>query len=257
LVLGPLLYVGIPAEIARWHEAAGVNHFLQGDHRAALRSFDESLRWACDSPSVYRHRAAVHMETGDYQAATEDLSRVRELAPGDLASLAQRSHANQHLGRHAEAIKDSQRLVELTGEDTASNRAIALNGLAYARAVANQDLGEALAEIDKALELVDENAAMLDTRGFILFLQGNFPEAQPDLDKAVQRAEQDLAELAKRQDYADRLEFEQELANQRESVAVIRYHRALLYEKLGQPDAAGKDLARVRELGKHPSPDLF
>jgi tetratricopeptide (TPR) repeat protein len=257
LVLGPLLYVGIPAEIARWHEAAGVNHLLHGDYPAALESFDVSLAWAPNNPSTYQHRGDVHLEADDYQAALQDYTCACELQPRRVSSLRQRGLAYQRLGRHAEAIQDHQRVAELTREATASDRAEALNGLAYARAVANQDLEAALSEINQALELVYENAAMLDTRGFIYLLQGNFPAAQADLDQAVQGAEQDLTVLTNRKDYVDRLEFERQLAGQREGVAVIRYHRALLYERLGQADAATKDLDRVRQLGHQPGPGLF
>ena len=42
-----------------------------------------------------------------------------------------------------------------------------------------------------------------------------------------------------------------------ESVAVIRYHRALILEMLGEPELAEQDLQRVVELGFEPGDDLF
>ena len=40
-------------------------------------------------------------------------------------------------------------------------------------------------------------------------------------------------------------------------MAVIRYHRGLLYEAMGQTEAAERDFRRVRELGYEPGPQLF
>jgi hypothetical protein len=40
-------------------------------------------------------------------------------------------------------------------------------------------------------------------------------------------------------------------------VAVIRYHRALLFDKIGKPKEAESDRQRVRELGYTPTPSLF
>jgi tetratricopeptide (TPR) repeat protein len=165
--------------------------------------------------------------------------------------------ALQHLGRHAESIADWEKLVKLRADAAARRRAEALNGLAYARAVAQTDLDQALREVEQALQLVGDNPAMLDTRGYIQVLRGDLEAAKTDLEVAVAGVEQQLQKATATPDYVDRREYERDLRNLKQSVAVIRYHRALLCDQLGQAEPAAADRRRVRELGFEPNDDLF
>jgi hypothetical protein len=54
-----------------------------------------------------------------------------------------------------------------------------------------------------------------------------------------------------------RREFNEELEMMRKSLAVIRYHRALVFDALGKTKEAEADRHRVRELGFLPAPSLF
>ena len=66
------------------------------------------------------------------------------------------------------------------------------------------------------------------------------------------------ASLAKSKQNADNSPtIKRGLADIRRNVAVIRYHRALVWEKLGEQDKADADNRRVRELGCEPGPKLF
>ena len=82
-----------------------------------------------------------------------------------------------------------------------------------------------------------------------------------DLDRAVELSEQNHTlyseTLAKRPPVLDLREFKLTIARQAENVAVIRYHRSLVYDKLGESAKAEEDRRRVRELGFEPNEDLF
>jgi tetratricopeptide (TPR) repeat protein len=264
LVLGPLLYAWIPAEISRWYEASAIEKHLDGDSEGAIKDLGQALRWNPENSSVYHRRAGWKLDDGDYLGALEDCHRALELAPDDSQVYMQRSLALQHLGRHQEAIADWNKLVEIHENDSAGARATTLNGLAYALAVGNRagavgktELDEALENIQRALELVDENAAMLDTRGFIHYLRGDMDAAKRDMDAAVAQMEALLSKAEESTRFADRRDFELQLEEVRQSVAVIRYHRALVNEKVGDAELAEQDRQRVRELGYEATDSLF
>jgi len=230
LVLGPLLYALVPAEISRWYEASAIEKHLDGDAAGAVEDLGQALRWDPENSSAHRHRGRVF----------------------------------QHLGRHQEAIADWKELVKIHENHSASQRATTLNDLAYAQAVGvhagaveEAELEEALETVQLALETEGDNPAMLDTRGFIYYLQDDLEAAKSDMDAAVTQMEEFLAKAEEASQIADRRGFEMQLKTVRQSVAVIRYHRALVCDKLGETDRAERDRRRVRELGYEPDDKLF
>ena len=257
LVLGPVLVLGLPDEIAHWYEAAAVEQYLDGNVEGAEASLEQSLHWQPDSISALQRRARWRLEAKEYEDALADVDRVLELAPRDPAARQLRAEALQHLGRHPEAIALWESLAK------SWPAADVLNGLAYARAVGNTDLDAALADINRALAVFDSNqvgvaqAAMLDTRGYIQLLRNQIDEAGADLDVAVEVVERLVAEKEKSRDYPDRRQFLAQLKRERQNLAVIRYHRALLNDRRGQPAESEQDRRRVRELGFEPNDDLF
>jgi len=257
LALGPVMFLEGPAEVARWHQAAAMEQWLDGDKTAALARLEDAIRWAPDRTDAFVCRGDWRLADQEFQKAIDDYNSAIKLDPANLQALLNRSQAFQHLGRHKEAIQDWRKLVELGSSAPASQRAVLLNGLAYAQALGNVELKEALENIIQAINLAGENAAMLDTRGYIHFCAGNFEAARPDLDLAVAGMEREAKAQEQVRDYVDRREFERQLREIRKSLAVIRYHRSLLYDKVGKPEAAESDRRRVQELGYAPTPSLF
>lgn len=262
LVIGPIVYFGAPREIARWYIAAAMEKRLDGDLEGAVVSLEEALKTFPDSAELHRYLATWRMELGRYDAALEAADRAVELNPHDVEAYMVRSQILQHLKQHDRAIADWDRIVELAESQSTVMLAMALNGRAYACALGNRQLDQAWDDIQRALAVVGDNAAMLDTRGFLAYVRGDMKEALPDMERAVPMIEQEYAEKAKRLEdqrrgVSDPREYERELRQLAESVAVIRYHRALVLEQLGETERAESDRARVRELGFEPGESLF
>jgi tetratricopeptide (TPR) repeat protein len=262
LVLGPLLYVGLPREMARWRIAAALEKRLDGDLQGAIEDLGRALEQFPDDEQLYRQRADWLLEARQLERALSDADRAIELAPSDIRSYLVRSQILQRLDRHDDAVADWNRIVGLVRQGTGVSLAEALNGRAYARAVGNLELPEALEDVEEALQRAGNNAAMLDTRGYIHYLRGDYTAARSDLEKAVVDIEQDyetFSQLAedRRLGVPDPRQFELDLKRQAEAVAVIRYHRALLFDQLDEPARAKKDRQRVRELGFEPNDALF
>lgn len=274
LVLGPVMYSGIPGEVARWYQAAAYERRLNGDFGRAYELLEAALAWAPDDPAVYLLRGEWKLAEQDYAGSLEAYDKVLELAPDSGHVGAQRTLVLQHLGRRREAVEYWEELEKHAGGSSVAARAMVLNSLAYARALAGEDeseLREALKNIERALELwessqsgssaeqrepTQDDAALWDTRGFIRYLLGDLPQAREDLDRAIAAMAKPLADAESTSEYIDRREFLMVTLKQvRQNAAVMYYHRALVLEKLGHDAQA--DRQRVKELGFEPNEALF
>src|SRR5262249_20618599 len=152
-----------------------------------------------------------------------------------------RSWAYVRLGRAREAIDDATQAVQL------AHSAETLNTRAYARAVLNTELKEGLDDIDRALSEIPNNAAFLDTRGYVLHKLGRDEQALVDMDQAIAQSERERRSSL---DRAAQEEFNHNLA-------VMYHHRGEIYQKLGQDDKAEVDLRRGETLGYDPAHGVF
>jgi tetratricopeptide (TPR) repeat protein len=251
------MYLEGPAEVARWYQAAAMERWMAGEKQVALARLENALRWAPNQADAFVCRGDWRLEDQEFQKALDDYNSALACDPTHIPALLSRSQAFQHIGLHQDAIRDWKKLADLARSAPGHQRAVLLNGLAYARALGNVELKEALENIIQAINLAGEDAAMLDTRGYIHFRAGNIEAAQPDLDLAVAGMEREVTQQEQQRDYVDRREFERKLKEIRKSLAVIRYHRALLFDTIGKTKEAESDRHRVRELGYTPAQNLF
>lgn len=251
----PAVVVLAPAEIAAWHLAAAQEDRAAGKNHQAYDRLADAMRWSPQQPGLLLQRAAWRLEDGQADAALTDANQAAEVRPKDENVLMLRAQILQQLGRHAEAIADWKALDRLSLTRGSPDRAKALNGLAYARAVGKLELKDALKNVEESLTHAKGDPFILDTRGYIYYLQGEHGKALADLDQAVKGVEA-VGSGTIRQPPSD-IDLSG-ITTPEQGIAVVRYHRALVLQALGREDDAKKDLDRARQLiGREPDETLF
>lgn len=230
----------------------------------AVAHIDKAATLTENDPRVFLECAKLLHEFGRTEEALTYLDQAADLEGDSPDALFERAQLLQIWGEHDKAIAAFEEINRQSLASGIPHRSVALNGLAYARAVANQDVEQGLKEIDEALALYRNTDsmrdAMLDTRGFLYYRAGKYEQALRDLDTALQGMNELVTALPPRApgpplnngDVDDPLEQSQL------STAVILYHRSLVLEKLGRTDDAKKDFDRARELlGRDPDETIF
>ena len=259
IVVIPLFYTSFFDELGRWQLAAAWEQRLNGQLEAAINRLTLALDADPHHVEMYLQRAEWYDQLGDREAALRDYNKVQELVDNDRRMLLGRAMTYHGMGKPAESIGDLEQLLEAS---SGQNRAKVLNILAYVRGLNNTDLDKALLDIDESIDMLGADAALLDTRGFIHYQLGDFEAARDDLEDAVKAYSEDLRSAAERrpkggQSIVDPRVDQLRMQEIKETLAVIVYHRGLIYEKLGEMDLAQIDFDRVRDLGFEPNDDLY
>lgn len=276
LVLGPLGFFGTRLEIAAWYAAAGQNAAWDGQPAQAIEQYTTALSWAPHEPSYLVRRSKQYLLQDNLEAAVADAKLAYQLAPERLSVCEAYSTALLRAGHGKEVVELWQTLLKAAEQSDTASLAMYWNSLAYFQALANQDLDQALEYINKALETNAAQAALLDTRGFVYYRQGKLKEALDDLNASIALLQQTraLSERELRDRALDARHQEQLLRAYRRDLAVIYYHRSLIFDALareldGQTQAekpitrmayelqAIRDRETVRSLGFMPDESLF
>jgi tetratricopeptide (TPR) repeat protein len=175
----------------------------------------------------------LRLENHDPAGAITDAELAAAERPTSPAPARVRSLAHVVAGDPEAALEAAEFAVRLSGPGDPE----ALNHRAYIRALVGRDLSEALADIDAALAVRDdEPVEFLDTRGFILHLLGRQQEAIDQLNQRIDRVQ-----LARRLRWFDH------------SLAVMHHHRALACQAIGLEGQAEQDFEIARQKGFDPS----
>jgi tetratricopeptide (TPR) repeat protein len=282
VMLGIGVAIQGPPEIGRWKLAAALDLRAEGKKEQAFAQLTEAMRWFPDNPMLLLQRADWRLEDGQKDEAIADADRMLELGDESYSWLLVHSHFMQTAGEHQRAVEDWKKIDRESQRTGDPDRATALNGLAYAQALAEVDIDKALDNVNEALELAPGNSAILDTRGFLLYLKGGSSSlaaalkdmnlAVEDMDRRVGGSKRDTNESNKAADKFSLLQsrpktLREALPNSdpitaRESAlrsaAVLHYHRALIFEALGRTAGAEADREAARKLiGKEPDETLF
>lgn len=128
-----------------------------------------------------------------------------------------------------------------------------LNSRAYLRALMNTELKEGLDDANRALDMANNVAEYLDTRGYLYCLTEDYAKALADLDPAIEQIE-----LKYNQRRHSRFLRHRAEANQlRESLAVMYYHRSLVHKGMKNEEKASDDTLRAAEFGYDPKNGVF
>lgn len=276
----------IPAEVARWYRAAALEQWTHGEKEKARATLEDSLYWQPGSLYVSSILASWEKEEKNYAKALEHIDTCLAAVPNQASLMMDRAELLLLLDRPDEALEISKSINAQSIASGSPPRELALNSLAYLRAVANKELPEALESVDQALSIiadfetdsasvpaiVSSKVMCQDTRGFILYRMGKWEEAKAELDAAITALEGDSysRSLLQNSDTASKSSKEEsqsaprmkapktpEMAHLKKGLAVIYYHRALILKELHQDEKAEADLAIVKRLYGEPDKSLF
>ena len=281
-IVGAFVGLQIPREFGRWELASAIMARTRGEKEAAYEKLNSAIAWFPDNAELLLQRAEWRLADGEREEALADADRMLELSGTSFASLQLHGQFLQNAGEFRRAVDDWKKIDELSQRRGIPHRASALNGLAYAQALAKVDLGAALTHVNEALEMAPSESAILDTRGFILHQQGQDENALEDMDRAVKGADK-LVKLSRgklkyepkatvdataAREYRpktamelrplSRNDYEGEYANSVRAAAVIHYHRSLVLAALDRQEEADQEHDIAKKLaGREPDDTLF
>jgi tetratricopeptide (TPR) repeat protein len=280
LIIAAVFYSGAATQVLL--ERAS-QKFDEGDYAGALGELDQITALTSELPKEFFHlRARVRAELQDLPGAESDANEFVNRAKYDKNAYQLRSQILQRLSfatgvdRHKEAVADLEQARELSSDKDP----MPFNNLAYGRALSGRDLEQGLKEANQAvdlwtsqaadplyergqqrdLRLKGSQAAILDTRGYLHFLAGNLKEGLADMDQSIKSEEEveaammRIPELQKPENEKVRARFQEEFDH---TMAVLRHHRGLIHEKLGNQEAAKADFEKAKALGYDPKRGVF
>jgi arylsulfatase A-like enzyme/tetratricopeptide (TPR) repeat protein len=163
-------------DFARAHRRLGELYFTRGETEKALRSFNRAAALAGDDVETRLGIARSLKASGDASAAMKEFEALRERNPQDPEVLA------EYAGTLAQQGEVDRALTLLAAgpdhHDVHYTASVVLRS--------RDRMPEALAELEKALDLEPTSAVALHDRGVILSRMGRLPEAVDSLSKALE-----------------------------------------------------------------------
>jgi tetratricopeptide (TPR) repeat protein len=308
-LIATALVVEFQRERVRWRAAGAYRTFLTAYERDETGKVDETRRRERILQATEELRSSVGvgaeprwkaveaswlLEAGETSAARVLLDDLVARHPDWLAVRVDRMTAACNAQDAETVVADCDWLEEAYGDEMFASMSDPTSGVshaipipnlrAYMLAVVGRNLDEAEREIDRVLEELSSadsygNASLLDTKGFVLYRQGDYREATKLLDEAVKlldeparRPGEPLSDLdlvrtyrriAAREASQDRphdvadLEESRAFYERAQSLAVMLYHRALAFEARGWKEEAEADRRVIAELGFEANDSLF
>lgn len=258
------VHFDLPAQVrnvaAQYHGQQAVNLGRRNDLDGALVQIHQALAWKPVSPELNLKllliRAELQHSKQDFAASLADIEQVLTIKPNDEYAQRFRIDLLYRTRRHREAVAAATEMLERRIGDEAEN----LNTRAYARAVGNFELEEALKDVDRALDERPESASFLDTRGYVLFRLGRHQEALDELERAIaltEKQREEFEQLGKNLSNDKKPDYDRRHKLFDEHLAVMYHHRGEVHEKLGHADEAKKDRFIGTELGYDPESGVY
>jgi tetratricopeptide (TPR) repeat protein len=133
------------------------------------------------APEILAARARIYADSGDLPRALAVLQQGRVEYPDSVDLRYAMASTYEEMGRVPAALHELTEIMNERPDDPA-----AMNALGYTLADHSRDLARARRLIERANAESPRNAAILDSRGWVLFRQGHTAEAEPYLREAYQ-----------------------------------------------------------------------
>jgi len=178
-------YRGVPGGPQRWTARLRITSVLHGLGRGAEAATQlHELQSDPDAPEdvrrdAYLMEAALHAEDGDLEAESDAYARGLAAFPDELELLYARALSWERRDDIARAEADLRRILVIEPESVA-----ALNALGYTLTDRTDRHQEALELINRARAAEPDNAAIIDSYGWVLHRLGRHEEALVELRRA-------------------------------------------------------------------------
>lgn len=167
--------------LAGGHNNLGWAYINKHRYQEASSEYTAAINIGGDLVSTFlNNRGTAEHFLGQFDAALSDLNEAIRLSPDSAMALTTRTVIFLDKGQDADALKDSNRAIELGGELLPVNHNN--RGLIYKR-MKKFDL--ALLDLNEAIRLKPDYADAYVNRGDLLRQQGNYYCAMADLDNAI------------------------------------------------------------------------
>jgi len=236
--------------VVAWSLEQATLHEVQDDLPTAVTHMDRAVDWYGRDTELLCMRAMLRLENRDAAGAIADAELAAEEMPTSPTPARVLALAHVVAGAPEAALEAADLAVRLSGPGDPE----ALNHRAYIRALVGRDLSEALADIDAALAVRDdEPVEFLDTRGFVLHLLGRQQEAIDQLNLAIDGMQRERRQALLLAERVDRVQLARRLRWLDHSLAVMHHHRALACQAIGLEEQAEQDFETARKKGFDPS----
>jgi tetratricopeptide (TPR) repeat protein len=160
--------------------------YLENDRLdEAISLLENRLSEGQPRPQVYNYLASLYMADEQKDKAITTVEAGVTLYPDNVELLYQKGLILERSGRHEEAQRAMKNVLAVDAEHAES-----LNFLAYALALDNRDLDQALEYAQRAIRL-NPAPHILDTLGWVYYRQGRYLEALKVIEEASSQLSND------------------------------------------------------------------
>ena len=160
--------VSMAPENALAYLMRGLAYGRRGNAIAAMQNYDAALKYDPRNADALSNRAAIYLGQGRLDMAIRDLDLAISIDHTNPLAFYNRGYAHFAKKEYDKAISDYSSAIALNPQ-----LGLAYNNRGLTRAIAGQDLVQALADCDTALKLMPINLDVRDTRGFIYLKLGD------------------------------------------------------------------------------------
>jgi tetratricopeptide (TPR) repeat protein/predicted aspartyl protease len=173
----------MPSEASYFYQR-GMAHWGNHQPELALSDFDQALKLKPDDLLTHAARADLQERRKDYAEASTDLDAADRAATKEADIRLYLGELYLRADRYGAAVEQYSDWIEVHGQQDAQ-MPHALNLRCWARALWNQDLGQALSDCNAALRLRPDQPEILDSRALVFLRQGKYADAIADYDRAL------------------------------------------------------------------------
>lgn len=155
-------------------------HFERSEFDDALSVTDRAIKALPQEPRFYFLKGLLFGRLENHEGAIENYEKALSLKPDDLNTIGSLALSYDAIKRHDKSDPLYERALDLDPDSP-----LILNNYSYSLAERSMLLDRALEMSTRAVESEPENAAYLDTLGWIYFKIGNYMEAERYIAKAV------------------------------------------------------------------------